>query len=85
MIDMMLRFADEAAWTALALEPDEQLAIDIVGVIRKPIQQWTDDGEQMTRRVRGFHVNVRCLDDDRDLSALEPFVIEPASPSRVWF
>lgn len=85
MIDLYLRFDDEAAWAALGIEPDELLAIDVVGVIRKPIQQWTDDGEQVTRRVRGWHVNIRCLDDDRDLSVLDAFTIEPDSPSRVWF
>ncbi len=85
MRDLYLRFVDEAAWAALCLEPCALLAIDVVGIIYKPIQQWTDDGEQMTRQMRGFHVNVRCLDDDRDLAALEPFEIHPASPSRVWF
>ena len=85
MRDLYLRFVDEAAWTALGLEPGEDLAVDVVGTIRKPIQQWTDDGEQMTRQMRGFHVNVRCLNDDRDLAALWPFETHPEFPSRVWF
>jgi hypothetical protein len=85
MRDLYLRFEDESDWTRLAFEPDAELAVDVVGIIRKPIQQWTDDGEQVTRRLRGFHVNVRCMDDDRDLAALVPFEIHPEFPSRVWF
>jgi len=85
MRDLYLRFEDEAAWTVLGLEPGEDLSIDVVGTIRKQIQQWNTDGEQMTRRLRGFHVNVRCMDDDRDLAALVPFEIHPEFPSRVWF
>lgn len=83
MIDLYLRLPDEAAWQAQGVTRDPALLIDVVGIIRKPIQQWTEDGEQVMRKVPGFHVNVRCT-DDRDLSALEPFAVEVDTPARVW-
>jgi hypothetical protein len=82
--DLYLRFDYEAAALAALPPADEAFLIDVLGVVRTPIQQWTDDGEQMTRRRRGWHVNIRCT-DDRDLSAFEPFVVTPEQPAREWF
>lgn len=83
MIDLYLRFDNEAAAIAAVPPADEAFLVDVVGTVRTPIQQWTDDGEQLTRARRGWHVNVRCT-DDRDLSALEPFTVTPEQPARVW-
>lgn len=83
MIDLMLRFGDEAEWARLGLKPDRNLLIDIVGTIRKPIQQSTDDGDQVMRAVPGWHVNIRCS-DDRDLSMLDAVAVTPDEPARIW-
>lgn len=83
MIDLYLRFDNEAAAIAAVPPADQAFLVDVVGIVRTPIQQWTDDGEQMTRQRRGWHVNIRCT-DDRDLSALDPFIVTPEQPARVW-
>lgn len=82
-IDLTLRFEDAAAWRDLRLDRDPEFAIDVIGTIRKPINQWTNDGDQVMRALPGWHVNIRCT-DDRDLSALDPFIVTPEQPARVW-
>jgi hypothetical protein len=83
MIDLYLRFADEAAAIAAVPSPDEQLLVDIVGIVSVPTEQRTAEGDQVMRQRRGWHVNIRCT-DDRDLSALDPFIVTPEQPARVW-
>ena len=83
MIDLYLRFDTEAGAIAAVPPADEAFLVDVVGTVRVPIDQRTDDGEQLTRARRGWHVNIRCT-DDRDLSALDPFIVTPEQPARVW-
>lgn len=83
MTDLYLRFADEAAALAAVPATDEELLVDVVGIVRVPIQQSTDDGEPLFHTMPGWRVNVRCT-DDRDLSALDPFIVTPNRPVRVW-
>ena len=79
MIDLYLRFAVEAEWTALAIEPDVALAVDVIGPLFDPPAQ--EGGEPVP--LPGWHVNLRCA-DDRDLSACAPFAVTPSPPRRVW-
>ena len=83
MIDLYLRFDDEAAAIAAVPSADDDLLVDVVGVVQVPLQQWGDDGEQVMRTMPGWRVNIRCT-DDRDLSALDPFTVTPSHPVRVW-
>jgi hypothetical protein len=83
MTDLMLRFEDEPAALTAVPPADEDFLVDVVGIVRVPIQQWTGDGDQVMRRVPGWHVNIRCT-DERDLSALDPFIVTPEHPARVW-
>ncbi|TCP63948.1 hypothetical protein [Sphingomonas sp. PP-CE-1G-424] len=78
MRDLNLRFEDEDAWAALAIDRDPGLLeIDVVGTIApKP-------GTGGAAQLAGYLVNVRCL-DDRDLSALERFQVFPAEPVQTW-
>lgn len=60
--------------------------IDIIGVIYKPTGEMLsgEDGQYPEMApVDGWHVNVRMTADE-DGSALEPFVVSPATPIRVW-
>lgn len=34
--------------------------------------------------VEGWHVNLRVIDPEFDVSSLEPFVVHPTSPRCVW-
>ena len=59
--------------------------IDTIGVIYQPTGEMLqgEDGEYPEMApIEGFHVNVRVVDEDA--AALEPFVVQPNSPVRVW-
>ncbi|MFM6397855.1 MAG: hypothetical protein ACKPFF_14380, partial [Planktothrix sp.] len=47
-------------------------AIDIIGIIYKN-----------SLHLEGWHVNVRVTPEE-DVSELEPYRIEPSTPSRIW-
>lgn len=79
MKDLYLRFDDEDAWTAAAIERDPGLVeVDVIGVIMLPA-----NGDAEPVALPGWHVNIRCA-DDRDLTALEEHQVFPRKPSRVW-
>jgi hypothetical protein len=46
--------------------------------------EWDEDGKAIVEPVSldGWHVNVRLVGEDG--SALEPFMVEPEHPRRVW-
>lgn len=79
MIDLLLRFADEAEWAAMAVEPDAALAVDVIGTLHDTPE--TESAEPIA--LPGFHVNIRCT-DGRELSHLTPFIVTPEQPRRVW-
>lgn len=86
MIDLLLRFADEATAAAVMADgysPSDGLLVDIVGIVWRPTGEVNASGDPVFEARPGWHINVRCL-DDRDLSALTPYVITPAEPYRVW-
>lgn len=79
MTDLALCFASKAAYDALGLanEPG-RFDIDVIGAI------WEMKGTPpVAVDVGGYHVNIRCR-DGRSLTALTPFRVYPATPSRVW-
>lgn len=82
-MDLYLKFPDEA--TALAALYADDVPkfrnIDTIGVISK--RTGGTDEEPVFTTVPGWHVNVRALDDE-DVSGLETFVTNPATPVRVW-
>jgi len=96
-MDKYLSFPDEAAAKAVlyriegAVEATEETEavegtevanyrnIDTIGIIYKR----QDDPEADPVPIPGWHVNVRLVDGE-DADALEPFVVEPRAPSRVW-
>lgn len=79
MIDMYLKFIDEAAATK-ALEGYEG-SVDTIGVISK--RTGGTDDEPVITALPGWHVNVRLVDGEDD-KALQPFAVTPATPMRVW-
>jgi hypothetical protein len=61
-------------------------AIDLIGIIYKPAVL-DSNGVEITpaKAVTGWHVNVRLLHDQELPAVLVPFIINPKTPSRVWF
>ena len=61
--------------------------IDVIGVIYKPTGAMLthEDGTEHTETVAldGWHANVFVLPDE-DVTALQPYVVTPVNPVRVW-
>ena len=60
--------------------------IDTIGVIYKPTGNTveTDDGPMPEMApLEGWHVNIRLMPGE-DAAVLEPFVVTPKTPVRVW-
>jgi hypothetical protein len=98
--DLYLKFtsesqANEYLYTQVPTEWDEDgepiawysqpnfANIDVIGVITEG-GEWDEDGNVITEPValEGWHVNVRLVGEDG--SALEPFMVEPEHPRRIW-
>jgi hypothetical protein len=59
--------------------------IDTIGIIYKPtgeMLQGEDGPYPEMAPIEGWHVNVRLVGEDAE--ALEPFVVQPNTPVRVW-
>lgn len=57
------------------------ICLDVVGIITTSIGD-TESVEYVTEP--GYHVNLRVINDDLDLSKLDGFVVSPKTPTRVW-
>lgn len=57
------------------------ISLDLVGVI---IHSSGEEGSKEITVEDGYHVNLRVMDDDLDLSPLDKFIISPKTPIRVW-
>lgn len=84
MIDLYLKFTDEAAATAVLYTEDRPnfANIDTIGVIHKPTGGTDAEGNSIMEALEGWHVNVRVVDEDA--TALEQYAVTPAVPVRVW-
>lgn len=93
MKDLYLRFADADEMRAKLIEAgfvaDEEqgglyhpdISLDVVGIITNSI----GDAESVKYVTEpGYHVNMRVINDDLDLSKLHNFVVTPKTPARVW-
>lgn len=84
MIDLYLKFTDEAAATAVLYTEDRPnfANIDTVGTIYKPTGEVDAEGNPAMEALEGWHVNVRIVDEDAD--ALNQYAVTPTMPVRVW-
>ncbi|QGU14877.1 hypothetical protein GNG27_09460 [Leclercia sp. 119287] len=93
MKDLYLRFADADEMRAQLIEAgfavDEEqgilyhpdICLDVVGIITTNI----GEGESLEYIAEpGYHVNLRVINDDLDLSPLDEFAVSPKTPTRVW-
>lgn len=83
MTDLCLKFPDEATATG-ALEGLIGVSIDTIGVIHQPIGGLDSDGNFLTAAIPGWHVNLRGEFAEEQLAALEPYIVTPEAPVRVW-
>ncbi len=93
MIDFYLRFSskEEAQQQLIAFgfqSNEDQgglyhpnINLDIVGVITTSTGE-AESVEYVTEP--GYHVNLRVVNDDLDLSSLNGFAVNPKTPARVW-
>lgn len=93
MRDLYLRFADADEMRTKLIEAgvvvDEEqgglyhpeISLDVVGIITTTIGD-AESVEYVTEP--GYHVNLRVINDDLDLSQLNGFVVSPKTPARVW-
>jgi len=84
MIDLYLKFANEAAATAvLYTDGNPNFAnIDTIGVISKPTGEVDAEGNPVMVELDGWHVNVRVTVEDP--APLEQYALTPTIPVRVW-
>lgn len=54
------------------------VSVDIIGTI------WVSIDEESFIELEGYHVNLRVLDEELDLSELNDYMVNPETPSRIW-
>lgn len=57
------------------------ISLDLVGAIVHSSGE--GDSIKLTPE-EGYHVNLRVMNDELDLSSLDEFIISPKTPYRVW-
>lgn len=94
MRDLYLRFADAAEMQRSLLDfgfkKDEErgwlyhpdINLDVAGMLCEPID--AKDEESGSILLPGYHANLRVLNDELDMSALDKFAVSPKTPLRVW-
>lgn len=94
MRDLYLRFADVDEMQSVLMDfgfqkEEEQaglyhpdICLDVVGVMFDPKSMEEENPEVI--ELPGYHANVRVINDELDISALDDFTIHPETPSRVW-
>ena len=77
--------------------PDQQTMLDLLAPLGMTYADY-DDNPQVSQGghqyalyevgeipgVDGWHLNIRLIDEDMDLSSLEPFIVVPKNPKNVW-
>lgn len=99
MKDLYLRFTDAEEMRkqlmVTGFKDDEEqgglyhpdISLNIVGVITVPGEVINPGQENETVKYTnepGYHVNLRLINDELDLSALDGFTVNPKTPARVW-
>ena len=59
-------------------------SIDTIGVIHQTIGELDGEGNFLTAAIPGWHVNLRGEFTEEQMAALQPYIVTPESPVRVW-
>lgn len=84
-----LKFPNQATADSVLLDSENPhyRNIDVIGVIYKPTGAMLAGEDRIEypemQSIEGWHVNVWVLPDE-DATALQPYVITPTNPVRVW-
>lgn len=57
------------------------ISLDLIGII---IRSEGEGDSMVTVAEEGYHVNLRVLNEELDLSSFDKFIISPKTPIRVW-
>lgn len=93
MRDIYLRFTDADEMRLVLMDlgfqieekggmQHPEICLDVVGVMFEP--QNPDEENPELIELSGYHANVRVVNPQLDVSALDDFTIHPETPSRVW-
>lgn len=89
MTDYYLKFTNEVKAKAVLYDVETEVPnyanIDTIGIIYKPTGEVLqgEDGKYLEMApLEGWHVNVRLAGEDA--TALEPFLVKPTTPIRIW-
>ena len=85
-MNICLKFTDEAQAKSILYTDDDTpnfCNIDTVGQISKMTGETDVNGEPVMITLDGWHVNVFLLPEE-EITTLEPFIVTPLTPSRVW-
>jgi hypothetical protein len=87
MTDYYLKFPDQPT----ALEVLRPLGMTYTTEGEEPTEQFSQGGHQWAmwevgeiNGVEGWHINLRVIDQELDVSSLEPYVVTPRNPVCVW-
>lgn len=85
MQDHFYKFPDQSSMLT-ALEPLSMTYTDEDGVIHASQggHQWALWTVGEINGIEGYHLNVRVVDPDFDISALAEFEVQPKNPRCVW-
>lgn len=85
MTDYFLKFQSEAHMLE-SLEPLGMVFVDEEGVshVSQGGHQYTAWVVGEISGVEGWHLNLRVIDPEFDVSALEPYAVQPQNPVCVW-
>lgn len=85
MIDLFLKFKDEASAKEILYTVDSKPKfdnIDTIGTIYKPTGKIDEEGNPIIASLDGWHVNVRVIDEDP--TTIKQYAVIPTVPVRVW-
>lgn len=98
MKDLYLRFEDAAEMRRVLIsfgfKEDQNnylyytgISLDVIGKMTQSDNGKIVEGifiDEPSTSSSGYHVNIRISEDDLDTHILDPYVISPETPSRVW-
>lgn len=85
MTDYFLRFDTHTAALLVFLDLDMTYVDDEgVGHISQGTHQYALDEFGEIPGKEGYHINLRVIDPEFDVSAMEPYQVFPQQPVRIW-
>jgi hypothetical protein len=84
MTDYFLKFPDQPTALEVLRPLGMTYTTEETEQISQGGHQWAIWVVAEIENVEGFHVNLRLIDPELDVSSLEPYVVTPRNPRCVW-